>query len=866
MDLDSKNTASRRLPKFKLLLNKYRQSRAMQSSLLRLSELAGTITSIESFYSALNDIITSLFVTGNFHIGLADDDDNLSIVYVNVDKRSHSFNKLKNRNSSGAGVSTLVFNDGLPLHCSCADRVALYQAGKIELYDSFCLDWLGVPLKRGKEIIGVIALQSFDDKKYFDDRDCELLAFIAEHIVTAIDRVNNRELLELKIQERTIKLTQANSLLQKEVVERKKAEKLHKALIAISEITTISTDLNSFYHAIHQEIKHLLPAENFHIIQFDPDDTLVYSHFSNEKSPDFSSSNVLNYLSKYTVKSAVPILLCQKKSFVLNESNEVISAKFNIEVQNFPSAWLSAPLVENDQVFGMLAIQENQVVNAYQVNDLPLIQFVAQHIATAIIRKRIQVQDQVNKDALKLMVAERTKELEISNHHLRMQIEERKKAEKKLFYDAHHDALTKLPNRAMLLSRLSYSLVHVKRHPDHRFAVLFIDLDRFKIINDTLGHQAGDEFLIEISQRLSECIRGNDLLVRLGGDEFVILLDSFNDQNDVEEVACRIVGKVSESFILKGQQLYSSASIGIAMFNHLYKGADEIICDADAAMYQAKSLGRGRYVFFDESMREQLLANMSLEQELRLAIKQQQFELYYQKITDLENLNTIGFEALLRWNHPYQGVLAPKHFLSVAEETGLILDIEIWVMEQVGQQLSYWKHGHEYENAFISVNLSGRYLAQENQLNHFISSLNQNVLDKHRLILEFNEKTFIQHTELALNSLNRLKSLGIKLALDDYGSGQSSFNLLHNYPFEFIKLDSCFIRSLNTNDGNIALIQALHNLGEKFGYQLVAEGIENLETLEKLKKAGCEFGQGYYINQPLKLTEKTNSIGQAELA
>ena len=247
---------------------------------------------------------------------------------------------------------------------------------------------------------------------------------------------------------------------------------------------------------------------------------------------------------------------------------------------------------------------------------------------------------------------ERTKELQSTNLNLRMQIEERRKAEAQLYYDAHHDALTKLPNRAMLIDRLGYSLRHLKRHPLHQSALLFIDLDRFKMINDTLGHHAGDLFLIEIADRLRDCVRDNDILARLGGDEFVILLDSLQSEDDVEEVASRIINKVAAGFELEGHTVHSNASIGIAMCSSHYKDSNEILRDADAAMYQAKSLGRGRYVFFDDSMREQLIASMTLEQELRVAIKECQFELHYQQISDLENTKIIGFEALLRWNHP----------------------------------------------------------------------------------------------------------------------------------------------------------------------------------------------------------------------
>lgn len=453
---------------------------------------------------------------------------------------------------------------------------------------------------------------------------------------------------------------------------------------------------------------------------------------------------------------------------------------------------------------------------------------------------------------LDTLVSERTQKLQSANLNLRMQIAERRKAEQQLYFEAHHDTLTKLPNRAMFSDRLSYAIRHLKRHPNHRFAVLFIDLDRFKMINDTLGHHAGDTFLVEIANRLRSCVRDNDVLARLGGDEFVILLDSVKS-DDTEEVASRIISSIEKPFVIESNTLYSNASIGIALCNSNYQSSDEILRDADAAMYQAKSLGRGRYVFFDESMRKKLLATMTLEQELRAAIDKQQFELHYQKITDLNSESVLGFEALLRWNHPSKGLLTPSEFLYLAEETGIILAIETWVVEEVARQLQIMQEGEEFPYAFIAINLSGRHLTQVNQLNKLISLIKQQAFEPQKLILEFNETAFSQHEELSLKGLRKLKSIGVKLALDDYASGVSSFSFLHSYPFEFIKLDRGFIRTLKNSDKNLPLVKALHELGEEYGYRLVAEGIETESVRQKLNSVGCDFGQGYHISKPEKL-------------
>ncbi|MGL1958960.1 MAG: EAL domain-containing protein [Colwellia sp.] len=678
---------ARQIPKLKSLLKKYRHIKTMQSSLLKLSELASTVTDMDAFYAALESVIKTLLVTDSFHITLINSNTNqknkLKLVYCYNPKENALLDHLEN-NQWQNSLTAIVFDTNQPFHCDAKMRSAMEKVGELKLISSQCVDWIGVPLTRNAQVIGVLALQSYDESRYFNKQDSDLLTFIAGHIVTAIDRVRSREMLELAILQRTKKLQQVNKKLEEEIAQRQILEKQQQA-------------------------------------------------------------------------------------------------------------------------------------------------------------------------KLERLVTERTKELQAANLNLCMQIEERRKAEERLYFEAHHDALTKLPNRAMFSDRLSYAIKNLKRHINQRFTVLFIDLDRFKIINDTLGHHAGDLFLIEIAARLSSCVRDNDVLARLGGDEFVILLDALHSQDDVEEVASRIINAIEKPFSIEDKTLYSSASVGIALCSAQYKDSNEILRDADAAMYQAKSLGRGRYVFFDETMREQLIATMTLEQELRIAIKEQQFELHYQEISDLNSTVTIGFEALLRWNHPEKGLLTPSEFLFLAEETGIIIAIENWVVEEVSRQLSYWNNSPEYRHAFIAINLSGRHLTQANQLTKLISLIKQQPIEPQRLILEFNESAFNQHPEQGLKGLRKLKEFGVRLALDDYTSGLSSFNYIYNYPFEFIKLDRSFIGTLNSNENNLSLVKALHDLGDKFGYRLVAEGIESEDVLKKLHSVGCDFGQGYHISKPAKI-------------
>lgn len=862
---NGKQVSSKQLAKIKSLLKKYRHLKTVQSSLLQLSELASKNTDMQAFYPELEAVIKSLFVADSFFIVLTNNQQKLALAYSHNPQERELLAQLNHQNWLQS-LTGLVFSRNQLLHCDQKKRSALAKSGEIVVYGSQCVDWLGVPLIRGNQIIGVIALQSYSSQHYFDDRDSEVLQFIAQYIVIAIDRVQSRELLEQSIGQRTEKLQQANVQLQKEIIERQKAEKLQQALLSISEITASSLDLSSFYQQIHQQLTPLINAENCYIALLSKDKTtLDFPFYIDELTAPSQSRKRSKGLTEFVLDTGKPVLIIEQHAYILTENGQVLNQVFNQQYHrnshHIPKSYLAAPLIINGVIEGVLAIQDYHYSNAYQHSDLELLRFISHHIASAIERKAEQVRRQQANIELEKLVAQRTRALQASNDSLRMQIEERRKAETRLYYQAHHDALTQLPNRAMFIDRLSHALRHVKRHSTHKSAVLFIDLDRFKMINDTLGHHIGDLFLIEIAQRLRKCVRDNDVLARLGGDEFVILLDSLQHRDDIEEIATRITVEVSKPFDLGGNTVYSSASIGIAHCHRHYKSSDEILRDADAAMYQAKHLGKGRYIFFDESMREQLLANLTLEQELRVAIEKQQFELHYQEILDLTNTRTIGFEALLRWQHPSKGLLTPSQFLTMAEETGMILEIEFWVIKQLCQQFKLWQGDIQYDNAFISVNLSGRHLHQIPQLTSLIKLIKEQTAQPERLILEFDEIAFVQQPELALKSLKKLKQCGVKVALDNYGTSLSSLNFLHQYPFEFIKLDRSFISTLANNDNNLAMVKALTELGEQFGYRLIAEGIENIELLEKVQAAGCEFGQGYFINYPQKInTENKVSI------
>ncbi|WNC68511.1 EAL domain-containing protein [Thalassotalea nanhaiensis] len=645
----------------------------------------------------------------------------------------------------------------------------------------------------------------------------------------------------------------------------KQTKKVQTGLLKLSELCCLVTDMSAFYPALQKIIQQHFPAENLYIqlyTQANSDqaehfyiDELNCSPIEQQLTPDIIDfiNNIPN-----------PVLINHDQVSILNNDNSINERPFPTRTRqtHLIDVWLAAPLLVEGLTIGIVGVKGFINPNHKAQTNLELIKFIATLIAAAIHRNRANEQLKLYSKDIEDIIFDRTQNLQKSNFNLRQQVEQRRKSELKLYYDAHHDALTKLPNRAMFTDRLEQSIKHLKRHINHRFGVLFIDIDRFKVINDTLGHHVGDELLIQIADRILECIRSNDIVSRLGGDEFVVLLDTLAHSDDAEDIANRIIETIKQPFTIDNQQLFSSASIGIAICDQHYKQASDVLRDADAAMYQAKSMGRGRFMFFDESMREELLANLSLEQDLRQAVNNQEFILHYQKISELIGSDTIGYEALLRWQHPTKGLMSPTSFLELAEETGLIIDIENWVVESVAKQIKLWDEQPEDKGSFVSINLSGKHILQTKPVQQLSKLIQQHFNEPERLIIEFNEKAFNEQSERSLKNLKILKKTGVKLALDDYGSGQSSLNYLNNYPFEFIKLEQNFVRSFSTNMKNWELAKSLAALGESFGFRLVAEGIESQAQLEKVIAAGCEYGQGFYISKPkaIEADEPDNDV------
>jgi diguanylate cyclase (GGDEF)-like protein/PAS domain S-box-containing protein len=431
-------------------------------------------------------------------------------------------------------------------------------------------------------------------------------------------------------------------------------------------------------------------------------------------------------------------------------------------------------------------------------------------------------------------------------------ITDRKRAEERLLHDALHDELTGLPNRALFMDRLWQAMERARRDLERLTAVLFLDVDQFKIVNDSLGHLVGDELLVQIAQSLSSALRPMDTIARIGGDEFAILVEGGRDVDDAVQVANRIHERLAAPINLGGHEVFITASIGIAVHTPDYEKPEDLLRDADTAMYRAKSSGRACHVVFNRGMHQFVVARLQLESDLRRAVERGQIEVHYQPFVDLTTGTVIGLEGLMRWNHPRRGLILPDDFIAVAEETGLIVPIGEHVILQACRrvrelQLKYPEH----RNLRVSVNLSNKQFFQSDLDVRIAAALDASGLAPEHLGLEITEGVIIRHAESATGRFSRLKALGVQLYLDDFGKGYSSLNYLHRYPMDILKIDRSFVSRIDEEGSNLSIVAAIVTLGHQLGMEVVAEGIQSVEHVAKLRGLKCEYGQGFFFSHPV---------------
>jgi len=424
-----------------------------------------------------------------------------------------------------------------------------------------------------------------------------------------------------------------------------------------------------------------------------------------------------------------------------------------------------------------------------------------------------------------------------------------REANARLIHKAFHDPLTGLPNRALFMNRIQHALTSSTGHRDDRVALLFFDLDRFKVLNDTLGHVIGDRMLVMLSRRLSTLVKGRRMLARLAGDEFILLVQGQEAEAEAITIAEQIGALLRRPMVVDGRELFVSVSIGIAFSRRGETTSTELLRKADIALYRAKSTGRGRHTLYDPDIDKVSVERLDLDSALRRAVERHQLMLHYQPEVNLASGLIVGTEALLRWNHPYRGVLSPSDFISLAEETGEIVNIGQWVLEEACRKAGELNKEHPSREGFLmSLNLSGAEFWQEDLAIHVERILFRSGLDPRLLRLEITESVLMDHLPSAIETLNDLKRVGVKLAIDDFGTGYSSLSYLQRLPVDTLKIDQSFVRSLGRDERSLPIVAAIVQLGKALNMQVTAEGIETRQQLRLLSEVGCPFGQGFYFS------------------
>ena len=530
--------------------------------------------------------------------------------------------------------------------------------------------------------------------------------------------------------------------------------------------------------------------------------------------------------------------------------------------KNFWQVW-SRNCFDTAIVFALSALVAGLTVLAFRKFN-PIAVFITLMIAgVAFITYRRFVND-ITETAARAEQAERMRAEQAEHHIVELQhyvaeLETTSHAlnesKDRFRYAAFHDSLTNLANRNKFVDRLKFLLEKSKHQPNLKFAVLFLDLNRFKTINDSLGYTIGNRLILHVGKRIENVIREGDLAARFSGDEFAVILNDISSLEEVTEFVEMLAQKISKPYTLNGRQVFTSVSIGIALNNSRYEDAENILRDADIAMYHAKEIEKS-YVVFDQNMHDRAVTLMQIETDLRYAIERNELVVFYQPIINLDTIELIGFEALMRWQHPKRGLVPPYEFIPVSELTGLIVPLTLWILRAACEQIVKWQNASpSNKHLIISVNLSGKHFTQPDLVEQIHRILQETKLHPSRLKLEITETAIMENAETAINMLKQMREIGVQLSIDDFGTGYSSLSYLHRFPINTLKVDRSFVSTMEDGSENGEIVRTIIALAKALKLSVIAEGIESIHQLHQLRILGCQYGQGFLFSRPVPANE-----------
>jgi len=810
----------------------------VQRVLYDIAYLASSISERGEFLQAIHERLGTLIDAENFYLALYDGETGAVTYpyYIDlIDTEAVDTNHMDMVDPERLSLTGYVLTTGQPLLIDEKGIIDAAATGRFYCVGHRPKFWMGAPLKNASdEVFGMVTMQVYDASRIYSAEDRALFLVVARHVAMALDRILHRVGLEAEVARRTAELSRLNDTLRAEIAERERAQHLQAALFEIAELSSQSVDIGKFFRSLHAIVGGLLYAKNFYIALFEPATAEVsFPYYIDETQHDIPAPRRGERgLTEYVIRQRVPCLLDTSDAVRLVEAGEIKLDSENIRLRS----WLGVPLFDGSVVRGVLVVQSYSSSVRYDRRDQELLTFVSRHIDTALSRRRVAEAQHAANLELEARVLVRTQELDAANA--------------RLLHENYHDALTGLPNRSHLYERLEAAWLGYSKRGEP-LSVLFIDLDRFKVVNDSLGHLFGDALLVDVAGRLRECLRRDDLLARLGGDEFAVVVPGANLQT-VLSLAERILAAFDTPFNIGEQTVFTSCSVGVVSADsaHHREPAD-LLRDADAAMYRVKNRGRDSFAVFNHQMRRELSDQIETEGALRNALKRDdELVPYFQPIVDIGSGQLVALEALIRWRQPNGEVWAPGRFLPAVEGLKLIGRLDMYMLTRVAEILAQPEH---IDWPPVQVNLSSYSITRPEFADELLELLKRYGVHPSRISLELTEGALVAEPDLARTTMQSLADNGMCVVLDDFGTGFSSLSYVHQYRFSGLKIDKSFVLELTQSARSRAIVRAIVRMAESLELTVVAEGIEDQSTLELLRTIGAAHGQGYHLARPMSL-------------